>query len=192
MEVEKGVLDLVEAVERIRDNGLDVELALAGSGKLDDRLAELATTRSWLQLHGALQRTELPSFLRALQIFVLPARIMPDHEEHDAHALREALTSGLATIGTRSGVIPDLLADGTGVLVEAGDPLSLSNALERLVTNGTLRNDLARMARAKAERVLLCEAVGAASARIYMNSATGAVSTAGMDAWTSPGPVDRG
>lgn len=167
MEPEKGVIDLVEAVERCVGSGSNVRLELVGSGSLDDHLAILAASRSWLVLHGAVPGHKIPDFMRRLDLFVLAARVLADHEEHDAHALREALASRVATIGTRSGVIPDLLSDGTGLLVDAGDPAALAGAIQSLVSDPEMRQRLARTGWEKATRALVCEPVAAACADRY-------------------------
>jgi len=190
-ELEKGVLDLVQAVARCRAEGSNVQLQLAGSGTLDGQLNAIAEQRPWLSFHGALAMDDVPDFLRTLDIFVLPARITPDHEEHDAHALREALASGVASIGTRSGVIPDLLSDGTGLMVEANDPERLALAIERLVGAPALREDFARKALEKARRELLCEPVAALLAKMYMRTAGCCAPEAGSDLMTDEPSQDR-
>ena len=167
IEVEKGVLDLVEATELARSTHPMLELHIVGSGTLDGQLQALAGARPWLRLHGALPSAEVPAFLRTLDVFVLPARVLPDHEEHDAQALIEALASGVATIGTRSGVIPDLLDDGSGLLVEAGDTAALADAITFMAENGSARRRLARSGYAKARQHLVCEAVAASCAEVY-------------------------
>ena len=150
---EKGVTDLLEAVAncRLRD-GLNVRLRLLGGGALQDQLASQALECTWLEVVAPIPNHDVPRFLALIDVFALPSRVLPDHEEHDAHALTEALAAGVAAIGTRSGIIPELLGDGTGLLVDPEHPLELAEGLRLLLTSDELRADLGVRGRAKALR----------------------------------------
>lgn len=149
--VEKGVTDLFEAVAICRSRtGLDVRLLMLGAGPLHRVFTSDALDRRWLQVCPPVPNHRVPEFLSAIDVFALPSRVSPDHEEHDAHALLEALATGVPTIGTRSGIISELLGDGTGVLVNAGRPRELAEGLHRLLTSPRLQADLAERGRAKA------------------------------------------
>ncbi|HXE75797.1 MAG TPA: glycosyltransferase family 4 protein [Candidatus Xenobia bacterium] len=128
---EKGLRALVEAVRAVRTRtGARLQLALLGDGPL----------RGWLEqadsdivLHRTVAHAEVASFLRALDVFVLPSLIIPEHEEHDAHALLEALSCGVASIGTESGAIPEIL-QGAGLLVPPAALEKLGEAVAQLLT----------------------------------------------------------
>jgi glycosyltransferase involved in cell wall biosynthesis len=168
LEAQKGVPELVEAVERCRaDTGAEVRLRLVGSGSLEPELAALAGERPWLSVEGPLPSARIPAFLAGLDVFVLPARVEEDHEEHDAHALLEALTVGVAGIGTRSGAIVDVLGDGTGVLVEPEDPAGLARALAGLVRDPEARAEYAARGRRKAQAAFVNPVVARRQADLY-------------------------
>jgi glycosyltransferase involved in cell wall biosynthesis len=151
LEPHKGIEDLIEAVEHCRSTWLiDLQLEVCGVGSLTGALEKLAQSRAWLSLRGLVPNGEVPDFLRGLDVFVLPARILPDHQEHDAHALLEALACGLPCIATRSGINTELLGDGTGLLVEPQRPTELSDAIRQLVRNVDRRRELSARARARA------------------------------------------
>ena len=151
LERHKGIEDLVSAIEHLRSvTELDVRLNVCGSGSLAAELAEMAGSRPWLSVESAVPNNQVPPFLRGLDIFVLPARVLPDHEEHDAHALIEALACGLPCIATRSGINAELLGDGTGVLVEPQQPLELASAIGALVPDVALRRELSSHGRQRA------------------------------------------
>lgn len=146
----KGVMDLVEAVGLVRDS-IPLQLRMLGRGELEAELVSFASNCSWLQLEPAVPNMEVSRFLADLDIFVMPSRILPDHQEHDGLALVEALAVGLPVIGTRSGIIPEILADGCGVLVEPGDPQMLAGAIAMLAADPGRCADLGIRARGKAE-----------------------------------------
>jgi len=151
LEPHKGIEDLVEAADHCRaTTDLNIRLEVCGGGSLKGHLEELAKSRPWLSIKGLVPNGEVPDFLRRLDLFVLPARTLPDHEEHDAHALLEALACGLPCIATRSGINAELLHDGIGVLVEPQQPLELSDAIAALVRDVARRLELASAARQRA------------------------------------------
>lgn len=153
LEAHKGLEDLVEAVAACRATaGLDLKLEVCGSGSLSGWLADAAAAHDWITINGLMPNGQVPHFLRELDIFVLPARNLPDHEEHDAHSLIEAFACGLPCIATRSGINTELLGDGTGVLVEPLDPAGLASALAALVPDVPRRQKLGARARERAVR----------------------------------------
>jgi glycosyltransferase involved in cell wall biosynthesis len=163
----KGVLDLVDAVAAARAAGAGVELELLGAGELRETLAARARATSWLRVSDAVPSDEVAEFMRGLDLYVLPARVLPDHEEHDAHALLQALSCGLPAIGTVSGIIPEILDDPDDVLVGPGDPDALAAAIAGLAGDPDRRERLAARGRhAAAERYSL-ERVAARYAEIF-------------------------
>jgi len=126
---EKGLLDLLEAMRGAQArSGLRLQLALLGEGPLRARL-EAANKN--LVLHNVVPHAEVASFLQALDVFVLPSAVLREHEEHDAHALLEALACGLPCVGTTSGAIPEILS-GAGLLVPPSAPEALEEAIVQL------------------------------------------------------------
>jgi glycosyltransferase involved in cell wall biosynthesis len=153
LEEYKGVLDLVEAtriVHEKNDSILEIRLSLLGDGKLFSILNNLRTEMPWINIYPPCGINEVPKFLETVDIFVLPSRILEDHQEHDAHALMEAMSSGIASIGCRSGVIPELLSSGAGILVDPECPEQIAEAILRLLNNKDLRYEYQKEAREKA------------------------------------------
>jgi glycosyltransferase involved in cell wall biosynthesis len=68
-------------------------------------------------------------------------------------AYTEALTYGLPVIGTKAGAIPETVPDGAGMLVPAGDPAALSEALHRAIADTGLRRRLSEAAVAAARQL---------------------------------------
>ena len=143
----KGVSDLIAAVKHLREQSQrDFRLCLLGDGPMKEELHTLIKDLPWLQLVPPIPHAEVADFLKALDVFVMPSRILPWHLEHDAHALLEAMSSGLPCIATRCGANEDVLS-GVGMLVEPRGPETLSDAMGALLSNEDHGSMLGRAAR---------------------------------------------
>ncbi len=171
-DAQKGVLLLVEAVERARAKGHRLQLHLVGHGPQRPHLRELAATRSWLKISDPVPMEELPHFMRSVDMYVLAATTSPVHEEHDGHALLQAMASGLPCVGTRSGIIPEILLDGEGLMVPANDVAAVAEAIEQLAADPDQRARLGAGARSAALRRYSFDAVAQAHATIWREIAT--------------------
>ncbi len=137
----KGLRELLDAVRQARStSGIDFRLELLGRGPLEEYLDAISRSDRWLSVQPYVPNDEVPAFMHTLDIYVLPALIYPDHQEHDGHALLQAMSAGVAAIGTRSGIIPEILTPDTGILVPPGDVSSLASAIETLGADEELRN----------------------------------------------------
>jgi glycosyltransferase involved in cell wall biosynthesis len=68
--------------------------------------------------------------------------------------LAEAMASGLPCVASRTGGMPDILLDNvTGLLVERGNVMALTDALRRLSQDSATREQMGREARHRAEEV---------------------------------------
>lgn len=164
----KGIWELVEAVQICRTQmGMDLELQLLGAGALNDDLSWREAETSWLRVFPPVPNSEVPHFLQGLDIFVLPSLVLADHEEHDAHALLEAMAVGVPSVGTRSGIIPELLGNGAGLLVEPGNIHELADAIAQLGRDPDARQRLSDRARERVERESLVPTVAKRKAEAY-------------------------
>jgi L-malate glycosyltransferase len=114
---EKGVRELYEAVARLRNESLQVQLAILGDGPL---AAELADVRfPWIHLRSPRPHFDIPPFIQALDLFVLPSKPVRKRghiwEEQFGHVLIEAMACGIPTIGADSGAIPEVLGDSDAI-----------------------------------------------------------------------------
>lgn len=64
----------------------------------------------------------------------------------------EGITQGRAMIATVPSGMVDVLQDGAGILVPSGDVAALAEAMERLIANPSLRDELGRTGRIRAPR----------------------------------------
>ncbi|MDW8148942.1 MAG: glycosyltransferase [Roseiflexaceae bacterium] len=160
---EKGVLDLVEAVARLPET---VHLRLIGDGALrpviEARIAALGIGRR-VELHPAVPSTHVPDELRRLDVLVLPSRTTRTWKEQFGQILVEAMSCAVPVVGSSSAAIPDVIGNA-GVIYPEGDVAALTAALQRLIDDPALREDLGRRGR---ERVLAQFTQAAIAQRYY-------------------------
>jgi glycosyltransferase involved in cell wall biosynthesis len=109
LEPRMGLEQLLEAVRIARGDGLDLRLAVIGSGSLDQSLRALAVDLGLgdvVDLRGRVPDTELVDWYRAADLFVLPTIAY----EGFGMVTVEALASGVPVVGTPIGATPELLA----------------------------------------------------------------------------------
>lgn len=150
-----GVIDLAHSFRLLGDLADRLRILFAGGrdGKPEDYEAEVigAVRRSPLDAKssflGRVPNRSMPDLFRAADFAVLPSL-----REATSIAGLEAMACGLPLIGTRIGGIPEIIDHGvTGLLVESGSPLELSEAVRQLVEQPALRRSLGAAAR---QRVL--------------------------------------
>jgi len=136
--------DLLLAAKILEKECPEVVLALVGQGPLLDEMKELGAGRT--NVRFVPQITPTAPFLRSLDIFVLCS-------EYEAAplVLLEAMASGVASVVTPVGGIPEMIGGNTradcAVQVPSNCPTELAHALARLARNPAERNALATRAR---------------------------------------------
>lgn len=134
---EKGIKELVEACGEVGT----VHLALLGSGALEPWLREQAKSRPWFHLLPPRPHGEIPAFLRCLDVFVLASKPVRTSqlcwEEQFGHVLIEAMACGVATLGSSSGAIPEVVGDEAAVF-PFGDAKALAARLREAMHDPAL------------------------------------------------------
>src|SRR5204863_4694788 len=86
------------------------------------------------------------AWLRLADVMVLPHRLV-----YQSGALALAQTFGVPVVATRTGAMPEMVADGeSGLLVEPGDASGMAKAIVRLLHDPELAGRLGRQGRADA------------------------------------------
>jgi colanic acid/amylovoran biosynthesis glycosyltransferase len=146
----KGQSLLIEAAARLKQEGLEFEIVLAGSGPMHQELEALVTqydVADRVRLLGWVSNARVRQELIASRAMVLPS-----FAEGLPVAIMEAFAMGRPVIATRVAAIPELVEDdATGWLIEPGALGSLVNALRDLFTSHPER--LAKMGRRGRARV---------------------------------------
>ena len=158
----KGIDDLLHAVDRIRRGGERIRLLLVGSAayrktRLEEealrRLADSLGLEDTVVFLGRQTQDEVARLMRESALLVLPSRA-----ESFGAVLVEALASGTPVVATRSGGPEDIVQDGVGLLVPPRDPAKLAEAiLEVLARRGSFEPERLRryaLARFSWERVV--------------------------------------
>ena len=147
---EKGVLDLLDAFAIVARTNPKTKLRMVGplfdgAEHWRDR-ARARGVDGRVDFVGPIHdRQSLIGEFQSASVFVLPS-----HFEGFPVALLEAMSLGLACVGTAVGGIPDILDGGSaGIVVPACDPEALSLALAKLLDHEKLRQHLACAARTR-------------------------------------------
>ena len=162
----KGVLDMIEALERLDREGTAFRLVLSGIGPdLDEAVRRLEATGLMrrTRLRGYVDYDQAPDAYHGADIFVSPT-----YAEGFSNTILEAMASGLATVSCRAvGVVDCIRDDENGLLTEPGDIDALTAALRRLLTEPGLRRRLADAALAECREVYSWSAVADRIMAVY-------------------------
>jgi len=149
----KGFDVLVAALATLA--ALPWRLTIAGDLTRDAVAA--AKLRLEITRHGLTDRISVPGAVSAEQLAALyhtaDLFVLASYFEGYGMAYSEALAHGLPVIGTTAGAIPDTIPDGAGMLVPAGDPAALSNALRLAIADSALRLRLSESASIAAQQL---------------------------------------
>lgn len=134
---EKGVYDLLSALQRLKTDGLSVVAVFAGykrEAELRRHVVSLGLQDA-VNVAGWLDRTEVIRLLHSCTVLVLPS-----HTEGTPMILYEAMACGTPIVSCRVGGIPHMLVENrNALLVEAGDHVALAAAIRSLLENSSLR-----------------------------------------------------
>ena len=173
----KGHVYLLEAARVLRERGIEVRVECVGDGPLRTELERRVTGQGLedvVSLTPALSHQELLDRLAAghWRTAVLASIVTP-HGEHEGIpvSLLEAMSVGVPAIGTETGGIPDLLGGGAGLLVPERDADALADALERVITDDGLWEELAAAGRRRVEERFDVEIVAAELERRFLAAA---------------------
>jgi glycosyltransferase involved in cell wall biosynthesis len=148
---EKGHADLISAVARLLERGLNppIRLLLVGEGPERPRLERLCRAQlpeNVVTLAG--YQEDVRPYFSAADVFVLPS-----HSEGTPNVLLEAMAMGVPVVATSVGGVPDIAVAGhNALLVSPGDPEGLSDAIAHLLSDTQLGIRLASSARTVVER----------------------------------------
>lgn len=144
---EKGHLTVLKAAARLRERFPDVTYVFVGGGERRQTLEERAralNVADRVLFTGF--RTDSDAMMREFDVFCLASL-----SEGLSSAILAAMARPLPVVATRVGGIPELVVDGsTGLLVPAGRPDKLAEALSKVLSSSSLRR---RMREAGRRRV---------------------------------------
>ena len=145
----KGLFEAIEAIALLRDQGLQVDFVIAGSGVDEQRLRSEVAARGLgdrISFAGAVFGQAKMRLLSQAQVLLYPS-----YSEGLPYALLEGMAAGALPVTCPVGAIPDVIVDGQhGFLVPPRDPAALRAALQRLLDDPTLRRQMGAAGRALA------------------------------------------
>lgn len=144
---DKGMHELAQAWQALRDRYVDLHLLLVGSFEDKDPLLaeDEALFRTDSRIHLAGHRRDMAAHYAAMDIF-----IMPSYREGFGITNIEAAAMELPVVSTRIPGCVDSVQDGvTGVLVPAHDSRALVEAIERYLDDPALRRRHGQAGRAR-------------------------------------------
>lgn len=148
----KGVHNLLSAMQRVLRKSPRATLVVVGDGTQRhdlERMAERLEIAGSVRFLGKLPHEELPEYYAAADLFVGPSVVDRSGDTEGLGVVFiEAASAGLAMVGTSVGGISDVLIhDVTGIAVEPDQPEALADAIERLLSDESLRSRLGAAAR---------------------------------------------
>jgi len=145
----KGHRVLLDALARLRDEGIHTVTTLVGDGPERESLERVAAElRLDVRFAGAAGQDELRPYYADAQLFCLPT-----FAEGLGVVLIEAMACALPVVSTRVMGVPEVVEDGeTGLLVSPGRPDLLAGALARLALAPELREQMGAAGRRRALR----------------------------------------
>ncbi len=133
---EKGILELLAAFDLVERSGCDARLFIMGTGPLETKIQERMHSGSNIIAMPPCTYPEIAEFLRLVDLLVQPSRTMSGPrkwwKEQFGHTLIEAMSCGVATIGSDCGAIPEVIGDGELIFPE-GDVMAMSRLILSLI-----------------------------------------------------------
>jgi len=134
----KGVDLLIEAYAKLKSGHPELKtmLVLIGSGETEQSLLQMARERgiaSEIRHIPSIPHQEVPDYMHALDILVLPSRRKAMWAEQFGRVLVEAMAAGKIVIGSSSGAIPEVIGDG-GFVFPENDSAALTTTLLRALS----------------------------------------------------------
>ncbi|HRQ40431.1 MAG TPA: glycosyltransferase family 4 protein [Chloroflexota bacterium] len=150
------VSTLLEALAALREKMPEVHLVLVGDG---DRRQAMERRANELGLDGAVHFTgllpheEVPRFLAAADVAVVPYPALGEDLWLSPLKLYEYMAAGTAVIASAVGQLTTVIQDGqNGLLVPPGDVSAMASALQRLLQDPAFCAQLGHQARQDAEQ----------------------------------------
>jgi len=153
---DKGIDLLIQAMPRLACSVPDAVLIVVGDGADREQLQRMARALGVgerVHFWGNVRPEGLAAAYRRCDVFALPSK-----QEGFGLVFIEAMAFGKPVVGGAHGGTLDVIADGiTGYLVPHGDLNRLTQALERLLKEARLRDEIGRRAQERVRSMYLFE-----------------------------------
>lgn len=171
LRAEKGVDVFLDAVPLIFERCPDARLAVVGSGPAEGELrARAAVLMSDPRFAFLPFAAPVERLLNATDVFVLASR-----REGLPIGVLEAMACGVPQVATAVGGTAEAVTPQTGLLVAAGDPAALADAVVRMLRDSALRRAAAAASRRRHAELFDVTTMVAATAALYASVVEGAL-----------------
>ncbi|MBT6156181.1 MAG: glycosyltransferase [Planctomycetaceae bacterium] len=168
LDAQKGPLDLIHALRLLAAKRDDVHALFVGDGPLREEM-EATILASGLQhcVHLLGRRNDVPGLMKAATCLALPS-----HWEGMPNVVLEAMAAGLLVIATQVEGTTELLQGGggsgdLGLLVPVGNPASLTEGIEQILTRPDGLNTMAVKSQHYVASSLTWDSTASAYAQLY-------------------------
>ena len=134
---EKGVLDLLHAVQPILKGHPQLHCVIAGHGPLRQQVQQFIDTfhlSSQVSLLPWVDPQHMPQLMNAFDVLVTPSSSTDKWKEQFGRVIIEAMSVGIPVIGSSSGEIPHVIGEG-GIIFPEKDIPQLRKAILTLYHN---------------------------------------------------------
>ncbi len=151
----KGFDDAIAALGRLARRGLAARLVIVGDGPEHAKLAQLAADEGVadrVTFTGALTHDQILPLYAKAWVLLAPSKVLANgRRDGIPNVIVEAMAAGLPCVGTRAAGLEEAVVEGvTGRLANPADPDSLADAIEPLIRDGALADQLGAGARGSA------------------------------------------
>ncbi len=152
----KGFPVLIQALNLLKQNGIDFRCTIVGSGPLKNELSALIATLGLaeeIDLRTEMSQDELFKYYQSANVFALASQVLEDGDRDGIpNVIVEAMAMKIPIVATRISGIPECVDhDVNGLLVEQKNPAAFAKALEKLLVNTELAAQFGAAARKKVE-----------------------------------------
>lgn len=151
LEITKGELDILKAVQILKEKGYEVHLRVAGQFKREEfknqffNLTESYNIKENVTYLGIIQGEEKRKAFKEANCFCFPSYF---HSESFPLVLLEAMQFGLPIVATRWRGIPDMVEDHkNGFLIDIKSPEQIAEKMQILIENPGICEQMSRNGR---------------------------------------------
>lgn len=141
IELEKGILEIIDAISKLVDTGEDVILEFVGWSQDEQKTGDLIIQRA--KSHGIEDRVKIIGYLPSGEKLLKKYQesdffVIASEAEGFPRSIWEALSQGSSVVATKVGSIPHFI-DGAAELIDSSDPELIAQAIQKLIHDDSLR-----------------------------------------------------
>jgi glycosyltransferase involved in cell wall biosynthesis len=174
----KGFDDLIAACALLKGRPINFRCRIVGHGPAQSRLTQLIHEKQLedvVTIEGWKSPGELQDKMRQAALVVMPSRITEQGDRDGIpNVVLEAMAQGRPVVATNVSGIPEAVQDSlTGLLVPAGNPASLADALARVLSDPDAAQRMGTAGRARILETFDLEKSSARLAAVFKSTVAG-------------------